>query len=85
MTTWLANRYWLIWFIVMMTAFLVPEIYSLVVRRPQGTLSDTLWRLEGEKVDGSFGPWTAFHFLFIGALLVIFVWLIFHFGWGWFR
>lgn len=81
-----ANRYWAIWFVVLLVSFLIPEVYSLVVHRPQGTLSDTIWRLEGEQPGAPFRlRWNAFHFLFIGELLLIDVWLICHFGWGLFR
>jgi len=79
MSVWLANRYWLGWFIFCLVAFLVPELYSLVVHKPSGTLSDTIWRLEGEQ-NGKLKP-NAFHFLFIGELLLIDVWLLLHFGW----
>lgn len=86
MTAYLANRYWLGWFLFLLVSFLIPEVYSLVVHRPQGTLSDTIWRLEGEQPNGTFQlRWNAFHFLFIGELVLIDVWLICHFGWGLFR
>ena len=83
MTAAAANRYWLAWVIFLLVSFLVPEVYSLAVGRPQGTLSDTIWRLEGEGPDGKL-RWNAFHFLFIAELLVIDVWLLLHFGWRWF-
>lgn len=81
-----ANKYWLWWFIILLVSFLIPEIYSLATHHVQGTLSDTIWRLEGEGVGKPFKlQWNAFHFLFIGELVLVDVWLIFHFGWGWFR
>lgn len=89
MSAWLANRYWLGWFIFTLTAFLVPEVYSLVVHRPQGTLSDTIWRLEGERpgvpLNGNVLKWNVFHLFFMSELLFLDVWLFCHFGWGLFR
>lgn len=86
MSVWLANRYWLTWFLVVLVSFLVPEIYSLVSHHPEGTLSDTIWRLEGEKPGQPFVlKWNAFHLLFMGELLLVDIWLFFHFGWGLFR
>ena len=84
MSTFLANRYWLGWSLFLLVSFLVPEVYSLIVHRPGGTLSETVWRMEGMH-DNKFGPWTAAHLLFTGELILIDAWLICHFGWGLFR
>lgn len=84
MSIWLANRYWLGWALFLFFTFAVPEFYSLGIHHPQGTLSETVWRLEGMH-DGKFGKWTAAHLLFTGELILIDVWLICHFGWGLFR
>lgn len=62
--------YWFaVWFAL---GFCVPEFYVLARGEPQNTLSDQVWRLEG-----NFGPpwtWTFAHF-FIAAF---FIWLAFH-------
>jgi hypothetical protein len=79
-----ANKYWLAWFLVLLISFLVPELYSLFSHRAGGTLSETIWRLEGLQPDGRL-RWNAFHFLFIGELLILDVWLLAHFGWRLFR
>lgn len=85
MSNWLANRYWLIWFVVMLTTFLVPELYSIVTKRFGGTLSDTIWRMEDLVPNQSIWKWTAGHYLFTFGFILIVVWLIAHFGWGLFR
>lgn len=76
-----ASKYWLGWTIFLLVSFLIPEVYSLAVHRPQGTLSDTIWRLEDYDPAKGHRTWNAFHFLFIAELLVIDVWLLLHFGW----
>lgn len=81
----LANKYWLGWFLFLVTSFLIPEVYSLLTHHSEGTLSGTIWRLEGEDPITGQLKWNAFHFLFIGELFLLDVWLLFHFGWRWFR
>lgn len=76
-----ADRYWFWWAVLAFGTFIVPEVYSLVVKKPEGTLSDTIWRLEDFDPQNGLSTWTAFHFLFIGILMVVFLWLIAHFGW----
>lgn len=74
------HRYWLCWFIVMFASFIGPEIYGLVTDSRR-TLSAAIWHLEKYTPGQSIIGWSAFHLLFIGALIVVEVWLIGHFGW----
>lgn len=63
--------YWLgIWFLL---GFGVPEAWALFSGHPENTLSDQVWRLEGN----SFGPpwaWTPVHVI----LAIGFLWLAGH-------
>lgn len=77
--------YWLIWFVAwFLIGFLPVEIYCLV-KRNGGTLSESIWWLEGWRkgmTDGEFDnpwDWSAGHALFGGALTLVLLWLIFHF------
>lgn len=76
--------YWLCWLLVTFTSFIVPEIIGLV-RNWQFTLSAAVWNLEKFQPGEPLSRWTAFHFLFIGMLLVTFIWLLLHFAMGWWR
>lgn len=73
-------HYWSLWAAALVTTFLVPEVWMLVAGRPQDTLSAQIWRLEQYAPGQSLWQWNAFHFLFMGALLLLDVWLIGHFG-----
>lgn len=75
------TRYWLVWFIGWFTSFAVPETIALAVGKPQDTLSAAIWRLEQFQQGQSVWRWTAPHFLFTGAFILLTVWLIGHFGW----
>lgn len=76
-----ATKYWTWWVILAFLTFIIPEVYSLVKKRPEGTLSGYVWRFE--KFDPAHGltVWTAGHLLFTGIFIVLCVWLIGHFGW----
>lgn len=75
------HTYWLIWFTVAFVTFLGPEIYGLLTNA-QRTLSAAVWSMEKVEPGQPISGWTAFHFLFIGVLLILFVWLIGHFAFG---
>lgn len=77
--------YWGTWFALLVTSFLVPEIWMLAAGRPQDTLSAQIWRLEAFVPGQAVPAWNAFHVLFAGALLVFDVWLLAHFTLGWWR
>lgn len=80
------ERYWLGWFIVTIPlGFLVPETIALVRGRPQDTLSAAIWRWEQLEPGQPITGWTAAHLLFTGVFVVITLWLIGHFGFGWWR
>jgi len=75
-------RYWLIWFLVSITSFLVPELIALFSGHPENTLSDSIWRMEDLYKPGqSFTSWTFAHYAFTAGFIVLAVWLIGHFGW----
>jgi hypothetical protein len=75
-------HYWSLWAFLLTTGFLVPEIWMLMAGRPQDTLSAQIWRLEQFSPGQSIWAWNAFHFLFIGGLLLLDLWLLGHFGFG---
>lgn len=80
------KRYWLAWFVLTFpVGFLVPETIALVRGRVDDTLSGAIWQLEQFKPGQPVSQWTAFHLLFIAVLGVLFIWLFFHFGEGWWR
>ncbi len=72
--------YWTIWFFVLLVSFLAPEIVALCTNW-HNTLSAQIWRLEDYAPGQGIAAWSAFHFLFIGLLLLLDVWLLGHFGW----
>jgi hypothetical protein len=82
LTWW--HRFWLIWFLVPLSLFLVAEIYALCTdwRR---TLSAAVWHFEHFRAGQPVNQWSAAHFLFIGVLFLIDVWLLGHFAFGWWR
>lgn len=81
--TW-GRWYWPIWFTVMLVSFLGPEVYALITNW-RNTLSAAVWRMEHFRSGQPLDQWSAGHFLFIGVLLLIDVWLLGHFALGWWR
>lgn len=80
------TRYWLWWFILTFpVGFLIPETIAIMRNRTQDTLSGAVWSLESLKAGQGVWQWTAAHFLFTGVFALLTVWLVFHFGWGWWR
>ncbi|HEX5347863.1 MAG TPA: hypothetical protein VFW64_12315 [Pseudonocardiaceae bacterium] len=73
--------YWKWWAVLAFSSFIVPELWALFTNW-QNTLSANVWRMEDFLPGQPVWRWTAVHFLFIGMLLVLFMWLIGHFGWG---
>lgn len=78
------TTYWTAWFSVMAGTFLVPELYALFTN-PANTLSANVWRMEGFVPGQSIAGWSFAHFAFTGVLILLFAWLIGHFGWGLWR
>lgn len=76
--------FWLCWFAVSFTSFLTVEVYALATdwRR---TLSASVWDLIDYKEGQSIHQWSVGHYWFIGIMFLLFVWLLFHFGLGWWR
>lgn len=65
------SLYWLLWVVA---GFGVPEAWAIITGRPQDTLSDQVWRIEGH-----FGwPWKPYHVIMAMILLALFVWLYGH-------
>jgi len=81
-TTW--HRWWAIWFALSFGSFLGVELYGLLTD-PKRTLSAAIWSWEKFQPGQSIGAWTFFHLIFIGLLLLVDIWLLGHFGWGWWR
>ena len=65
------SAYWLVWLAI---GFGAPEFYCLYKGKPQNTLSEQVWRLEG--------PGASFARFMIGAFLL---WLLLHMVFRWFR
>jgi hypothetical protein len=78
-------RYWLIWFALSFTAFIVPETIALATGHPERTLSAAIWRMEQLVPGQGIWQWNAAHMLFTSVFIVTVVWLIGHFGWGLWR
>lgn len=74
--------YWLLWFF---GGFLGVELFCLA-RSNGGTLSETIWWLEGWRKGQSVADfrnpwlWTAGHCLVTGSCAVLFAWVFFHFA-----
>jgi hypothetical protein len=73
---------WATWFAGSISTFLIAEFAMLLTGRPQDTLSANIWRMIRLTPGQSVIRWDAAHFLFIGLLILVFAWLIGHFGWG---
>lgn len=78
------NVIWTAWFFVTFGGFAALETYALCTDW-QRTLSAAIWRMEDFLPGQPLGKWSAVHFLLIACLLVLFVWLLGHFGWGLWR
>ncbi len=79
------TRYWLWWFLTAFGTFIVPETIALVRNRTQDTLSGAIWKLEEFKAGQPITGWSASHLLFTGVFTLMALWLIGHFGFGWWR
>lgn len=79
-----AHRWWLIWFCLWFGSFLAVEIWALIFNW-RCTLSSWVWSFEKFQPNQPMRHWTALHFLFIAALFVVALWLLGHFGFGWWR
>lgn len=80
MTGW--HRYWLIWFTVSFTAFIIPELVAVFTVGAPGTLSGTIWDLEGLVPGQPLDKWGTAHVLIGGFLTLVFIWLIGHLALG---
>ena len=74
--------YWEAWAIFTFLSFMIPELLSLFSGNSQNTLSAAVWRAERLVPGQAIEDWTFFHFAFTGMLMLLFVWLAGHFGWG---
>lgn len=82
--TW-GTWYWPAWLLIVLAAFLGPEIYALVSGNAANTLSAWVWRTLKITAGESVSQWSALDFLTFGVWLVLIVWLSFHFWTGHFR
>jgi hypothetical protein len=57
MSSQLADRLWLAWFLISFLTFLIPELLALLSKHPEWTLSASIWRLESDL-------WLFCHFIF---------------------
>lgn len=81
-----AERYWAIWMVVTLCAFLWLEILSLCNGHPENTLSAWVWEHLKIRVGESITQWSAGDLLVFAAYVTVFVcWLPVHFWWGKFR
>ena len=78
------SHYWQYGALAVLVYFGVGEGYTLATNW-QNTLSANIWRMEDFMPGQSVINWSAVHFLFIGVLFVIDIWLLGHFGWGLWR
>jgi hypothetical protein len=74
---WSGNVYWPTLIIV---GFGLREGIALGTGRPQDTLSDWVWRVCDVMPGQTLWEWSAVHFF----LLLLMVWLFFHFDFRWF-
>jgi hypothetical protein len=81
------HKYWLIWFVLWFVVGFLPVEFYCMAKRNGGTLSETIWWLEGYKpgdVDfADIAKWTAGHVLFGGVLSLVLLWLVGHFLLRW--
>jgi hypothetical protein len=74
--------YWEAWALFTFASFMVPEMMALFTGNSQNTLSATVWHAEHLVAGQSIIDWTFFHFAFTGMLILTFLWLTGHFGFG---
>ena len=79
------TRYWAIWFALAFGTFIVPETIALATGHPERTLSGAIWRMEALKAGEPVTGWTFAHFAFTSVFALTTLWLIGHFGFGWWR
>lgn len=78
MITW-GNWYWPWWLGASVASFLAMEVYALVSKGTDNTLSNWVWTQLHATVRESMSQWTAAHFLVFGVWLVLVIWLTWHF------
>lgn len=77
MTGW--QKYWLIWFIVTFPlGFLIPELVAVFTPNSHGTLSESIWTLEGLVPGQPLDKWGTAHVLIGGMLALVLIWLVGH-------
>jgi hypothetical protein len=81
-----AQRYWAVWMVVTLAAFLWYEILSLVNGHPENTLSNWVWSHLKIHAGESITQWSAGDLLVFATYVSVFIcWLPAHFWWGRFR
>jgi hypothetical protein len=81
-----AQRYWAVWMVVTLAAFLWYEILSLVNGHPENTLSAWTWEHLKIRAGESITQWSAGDLLTFAAYVTVFIcWLPWHMWLGKFR
>lgn len=76
MTGW--QKYWLLWASVSFVSFIVPELWAIFTVGASGTLSGSIWKLEGLVPGQPLDKWGTAHVLIGGTLTLVLIWLIGH-------
>jgi hypothetical protein len=76
---WSAAIYWPTWMIILVTSFLVREVWALASGRSVDTLSYWVWQHLNVTAHERVSQWSALDFLTFGIWLVLVAWLSFHF------
>lgn len=77
-----AITFWATWFASWFISFLIYELYSLLGRHPENSLSATVWHMLGVVKGQPITQWSFFHLFFIGLFALTMIWLTGHFGWA---
>jgi hypothetical protein len=76
---WQPAVYWPVWLSLFAGTFLLREIWALVTRRTQDTLSDWVWDILRISSNEPLTSWNGTDYLVFGAWLTLFSWLTWHF------
>ena len=76
--------YWIVWIFITLGLFLPVELQAVFSGHPERTFSAFIWRVE-DFIPGNDAPWTTTHWIIGIFLLLLFLWLAFHFPFGFLR
>lgn len=80
-----ASIYWLCTVGGFLLAFLPVELWQIAAGHPENTLSAQVWRLGDVIANQPITQWAPEHWMTFILALLLFGWLIVHFGVGWLR